>query len=95
MPISGTATIVAGCVALLAGLVGGAFAGPADLVTLIDQLRDRNIGFRSVGDGAIDTTTPSGELIFMVFSALAQFERRLIQERTKAGLGGSSRSRRG
>ena len=33
------------------------------LVTLIDQLRDRNIGFRSVCDGAIDTTTPSGELI--------------------------------
>lgn len=56
------------------------------LVTLIDQLRDRNIGFRSVCDGAIDTTTPSGELIFHVFSALAQFERRLIQERTNAGL---------
>ena len=56
------------------------------LVTLIDQLRERNIGFRSVCDGAIDTTTPSGELIFLVFSALAQFERRLIQERTKAGL---------
>jgi len=44
------------------------------LVTLIDQLRERNIGFRSVCDGAIDTTTPSGELIFHVFSALAQFE---------------------
>ena len=56
------------------------------LVTLIDQLRERNIGFRSICDGAIDTTTPSGELISMVFSALAQFERRLIQERTKAGL---------
>ena len=35
---------------------------------------------------AIDTTTASGELIFNIFSALAQFERRLIQERTKAGL---------
>jgi len=56
------------------------------LVTLIDQLREKNIGFRSVCDGAIDTTTPSGELIFHVFSALAQFERRLIQERTNAGL---------
>jgi len=56
------------------------------LVTLIDQLRERNVGFRSVCDGAIDTTTPSGELIFHVFSALAQFERRLIQERTNAGL---------
>jgi len=54
------------------------------LVTLIDQLQD--LGFRSVCDGAIDTTTPSGELIFHIFSSLAQFERRLIQERTKAGL---------
>jgi DNA invertase Pin-like site-specific DNA recombinase len=56
------------------------------LVTLIDELKAKGIGFRSVCDGAIDTTTPSGELIFHVFSALAQFERRLIQERTKAGL---------
>jgi len=56
------------------------------LVTLIDQLREKQIGFRSVCDGAIDTTMPSGELIFYVFSALAQFERRLIQERTNAGL---------
>ena len=42
--------------------------------------------FRSLSEGAIDTTTASGELIFNIFSALAQFERRLIQERTKAGL---------
>jgi DNA invertase Pin-like site-specific DNA recombinase len=34
------------------------------LVTLIDRLRDLGVGFRSVCDGAIDTTTPSGELIF-------------------------------
>ena len=66
------------------------------LVTVIDQLRDRGVGFRSVCDGAIDTTTPSGELIFLVFSALAQFERRLIQERTKAGLAAArARGRRG
>ena len=56
------------------------------LVTLIDQRKEMGVGFRSVCDGAIDTTTPSGELIFHVFSALAQFERRLIQERTKAGI---------
>jgi DNA invertase Pin-like site-specific DNA recombinase len=36
--------------------------------------------------GAIGTTRASGELIFNIFSALAQFEHRLIQERTKAGL---------
>jgi Resolvase, N terminal domain len=35
---------------------------------------------------ATDTTTASGELVFNLFSALAQFEQRLIQERTRAGL---------
>ena len=46
----------------------------------------------SICDGVIDTTTASGELIFNIFSSLAQFERRLIQERTQAGLS-AARSR--
>ena len=56
------------------------------LVSTIEDLKERGIGFRSICDGAIDTTTASGELVFNMFSSLAQFERRLIQERTKAGL---------
>lgn len=56
------------------------------LVTLIETLLKKGIDFKSIQDGAIDTTTASGELMFNIFSALAQFERRLIQERTKAGL---------
>jgi len=56
------------------------------LVSLIEDLSKKGIGFRSLCDGAIDTTTASGELIFNIFSSLAQFERRLIQERTRAGL---------
>lgn len=56
------------------------------LITLVEDLRNQGIGFRSLTEGAIDTTCASGELIFNIFSALAQFERRLIQERTKAGL---------
>ena len=56
------------------------------LVTVIQELLGRQVGFRALCDGAIDTTTASGELIFHIFSALAQFERRLIQERTRAGL---------
>lgn len=56
------------------------------LVSLIDDLKRQGVGFRSICDGAIDTTSASGELIFHVFSALAHFERRLIAERTKAGL---------
>jgi len=56
------------------------------LVSLIEILKERKVGFRSLCDGAIDTTTASGELVFNIFSSMAQFERRLIQERTQAGL---------
>jgi DNA invertase Pin-like site-specific DNA recombinase len=56
------------------------------LIDLVELLRQRKVGFKSVCDGAIDTTTASGELIFHIFTALAQFERKLIQERTRAGL---------
>jgi DNA invertase Pin-like site-specific DNA recombinase len=56
------------------------------LIDLVEELRQRKVGFKSLCDGAIDTTTASGELIFHIFTALAQFERRLIQERTRAGL---------
>ena len=56
------------------------------LIDVVEDLRQRGIGFKSVCDGAIDTTTASGELVFHIFTALAQFERRLIQERTNAGL---------
>ena len=66
------------------------------LVMLIEELLGKGIGFRSLCDGVIDTTTASGELIFNLFSALAQFERRLIQERTKAGLSAArARGRKG
>jgi len=66
------------------------------LVTLIEGLKKRKVGFRSLCDGVIDTTTASGELIFNIFSSLAQFERRLIQERTRAGLNAArTRGRKG
>ena len=51
------------------------------LVGLVEGLLGKGIGFRSLQDGAIDTTTASGELMFNIFSSLAQFERRLTQER--------------
>jgi DNA invertase Pin-like site-specific DNA recombinase len=56
------------------------------LIDLVEQLRQRKIGFKSLCDGAIDTTSASGKLIFHIFTALAEFERSLIQERTRAGL---------
>jgi DNA invertase Pin-like site-specific DNA recombinase len=48
-------------------------------------------GFRSLQEH-IDTTTSGGKLIFHIFASLAEFERDIIRERTKAGLA-SARSR--
>lgn len=56
------------------------------LVDVVYRLLTQGIGFRSLTDGPIDTTTPSGTLIFHIFAALAEFERSLIRERTNAGL---------
>jgi DNA invertase Pin-like site-specific DNA recombinase len=55
------------------------------LVATVDELRDRGVEFASVTE-SIDTSTPTGRLIFHTFAALAEFERDLIRERTQAGL---------
>ena len=57
----------------------------AHLIKIINDLKERNIAFVSITEG-MDTSTPSGELFFHIFGALAQFERTLIQQRVKAGL---------
>ena len=58
------------------------------LVNTVDELRGREVGFRVLaGAGAeIDTTTANGRLVFGIFASLAEFERELIAERTRAGL---------
>ena len=58
------------------------------LVTLVDDLKDRDVGFRVLtgASAEMDTTTPNGRLVFGIFASLAEFERDLIAERTKAGL---------
>jgi DNA invertase Pin-like site-specific DNA recombinase len=58
------------------------------LVNTVHDLNQRGVGFKVLtGHGAaIDTTTPSGKLVFGIFAALAEFERELIVERTRAGL---------
>ena len=58
------------------------------LVVTVDELRGREVGFRVLaGAGAeIDTTTANGRLVFGIFASLAEFERELIAERTRAGL---------
>ncbi len=59
-----------------------------DLVEIVDRIQKKDAGLRSLSD-PIDTTTPSGRLIFGVFASLAEFERELIRERTRAGLAAS------
>src|ERR1051326_3874318 len=55
------------------------------LIELMTELEKQKIGFQSLQE-AIDTTTPGGKLVFHIFGALAEFERNLISDRTKAGL---------
>lgn len=58
------------------------------LINTIDDLRKKDIGFKVLsGAGAqIDTSTPNGRMFFGMFAVLAEFERELIAERTRAGL---------
>jgi DNA invertase Pin-like site-specific DNA recombinase len=55
------------------------------LVTALEEFKALDIDFISATEG-VDTTVPSGELVFQIFGAIAQFERTLICERVKAGL---------
>ncbi|WP_010301816.1 recombinase family protein [Candidatus Odyssella thessalonicensis] len=58
------------------------------LINIVYELQTRNVGLKVLtGQGAnIDTTTSAGRIIFGIFAALAEYERELISERTKAGL---------
>lgn len=55
------------------------------LIGTVEDLRQRGVEFQSLTE-SIDTTTPGGTLVFHVFGAVAEFERSIIQERTRAGL---------
>ena len=66
-----------------------------DLIEIVGGLEKRGVGFKSLQE-AIDTTTSGGRLIFQIFGALAEFERNLIRERTRAGLAAArARGRKG
>jgi len=65
------------------------------LLTIVTTLRERQVAFRSLTEG-LDTTTPTGDFLFHVFGALAQYERALTRERVMAGLAAAKRrGRRG
>ena len=58
------------------------------LIDIVQNLEQRNVGLRVLtGSGScIETSTPQGRMVFAIFAALAEYERELIIERTKAGL---------
>ncbi len=56
-----------------------------DLVTMVGKLEQRGVHFKSLTDN-IDTSTPAGRFFFHVMASLAQMERELMVERTRAGL---------
>ncbi|MFD1797957.1 recombinase family protein [Paracoccus aurantiacus] len=65
------------------------------LLQTVADLEKRGVGFRSLTEN-IDTTTPTGRLVFHIFGALGEFERDLIRERTNAGLvAAAARGRKG
>lgn len=59
--------------------------GVKQLVDFVSKLEKENVQFKSLTD-SIDTSTPSGRFFFHVMASLAQMERELIVERTRAGL---------
>jgi DNA invertase Pin-like site-specific DNA recombinase len=61
------------------------------LIDTVTELNARGVEFKSLQEN-IDTTTSGGKLVFHIFGALAEFEREIIKERTRAGLT-SARSR--
>ena len=56
----------------------------AHLINLVDELARRNITFKAL-DLGIDTSTPSGKLVIGIFSSLAEYDREMILEKTRAG----------
>lgn len=57
-----------------------------DLLFLINQLNEKGVQFKSIKEGDLDTTTPTGKLVFSIFSSLSEFERETIRQRQAEGI---------
>lgn len=67
----------------------------SQLIHTVEDLEKRGVAFRSLTE-AIDTTSAPGRLVFHIFGAIAEFERSIIKERTRAGLNAArARGRKG
>lgn len=67
-----------------------AYRSAKDALTELDRLRERGIDFQ-IANLSIDTTTPAGIFVYTIMSALAEFERRTLSQRTKEGVAAARR----
>ena len=64
------------------------------MIELIEFFNQKGIFFKSISEPAFDTTSANGKFIIQIFGAVAEFERNLINERTKAGIEGARRRKK-
>ncbi|MDY3345664.1 recombinase family protein [Riemerella anatipestifer] len=67
------------------------FRSLKNMIELIDVFNKKEVKFKSITEPAFDTTSANGKFIIQIFGTVAEFERNLISERTKAGLEGARR----
>lgn len=70
------------------------FRSLKNMIDLIETFNEKGILFKSITEPAFDTTSANGKFIIQIFGAVAEFERNLISERTKAGLEGARRRKK-
>lgn len=67
------------------------FRSLKNMIDLIDLFNKKEVHFKSISESAFDTTSANGKFMIQIFGAVAEFERNLISERTRAGLEGARR----
>ncbi|SMO54239.1 Site-specific DNA recombinase [Chryseobacterium rhizoplanae] len=70
------------------------FRSLKNMIDLIEKFNEKEILFKSITEPAFDTTSANGKFIIQIFSAVAEFERNLISERTKSGLEGARKRKK-
>ena len=67
------------------------FRSLKNMIELIEFFNQKGVFFKSISEPTFDTTSANGKFIIQIFGAVAEFERNLISERTKAGIEGARR----
>ena len=70
------------------------FRSLKNMIELIEVFNQKKVLFKSITEPAFDTTTANGKFLIQIFGAVAEFERNLIKERTKAGIEGARRRKK-